>query len=65
MDNDVVLHLRIVIWMLQTELSTLSDFAGVLNTPALAGVVGGPESFLIFIRRILPKSHDQAYKGSG
>jgi hypothetical protein len=50
--------------MLVTELPTLIDSAGVLNTPALAGVLRGTEIVLIFIRRVFPKSYDQPYKCS-
>ena len=64
-DNEVVLALRIVVWMLRTDLPTLIDSAGVLNTPALARVLRSTEIPLIFVRRVLPKSYDKAYKHRG
>jgi hypothetical protein len=63
-DNEVVLVLRIVVWMLRTDLPTLIDSAGVLNTPALARVLRSTEISLIFIKRVLPKSYDKARKYS-
>jgi hypothetical protein len=51
--------------MLHTDLPTLVDSAGVLNTPALAGVLRSAEIFLVFIRRVLPKSYGRAYEYSG
>jgi len=59
-----VLALRIVVWMLHTDLPTLIDSAGVLNTPALASVLRSTEISLIFIIRVIPKSYDKACKYS-
>jgi hypothetical protein len=50
--------------MLRTDLPTLIDSAGVLNTPALARVLRSTEISLIFIKRVLPKSYDKACKYS-
>ena len=58
------LVLRIVVWMLGTDLPTLIDSAGVLNTTPLARVLRGTEISLIFVRRVLPKSYDKARKYS-
>jgi len=50
--------------MLPTDLPTLIDSAGVLNTPALAGVLRGTEISLIFVKRVVPKSYDKAHNYS-
>jgi hypothetical protein len=50
--------------MLHTDLPTLIDSAGVLNTPALARVLRSIEISLIFIKRVVPKSYDEAHKYS-
>jgi hypothetical protein len=63
-DNILSLVLRIVVWMLRTDLPTLIDSAGVLNTPALARVLGSTEISLICIERVIPKSYDKAHKYS-
>ena len=63
-DNEVVLALRIVVWMLRTDQPTLIDSAGVLNTPALARVLRSTEISLIFIKRVVPKGYDKACKYS-
>jgi len=46
-DNILSLVLRIVVWMLRTDVPTLIDSAGVLNTPALARVLRSTEISLI------------------
>jgi len=58
------LVLRIVVWMLRTDLPTLIYSAGVLNTAGLACVLRSTEVSLIFIKRVIPKSHDKARKYS-
>jgi hypothetical protein len=58
------LVLRIVVWMLSTDLPTLIDSAGVLNTTPLARVLRRTEISLIFVRRVLPKSYDKEHKYS-
>jgi hypothetical protein len=50
--------------MLRTDLPTLIDSAGVLNTPALARVLRSTEISLICIKRVIPKSYDKAHKYS-
>jgi hypothetical protein len=62
--SPMVLVLRIVVWMLRTDLPTLIYSAGVLNAPALARVFRSTEISLIFIKRVLPKSYDKARKYS-
>jgi hypothetical protein len=50
--------------MLCADPPTLIDSTGILNTPTLARVLRGTEISLVFIRRVLPKSHDKAHKYS-
>ena len=50
--------------MLRTDLPTLIDSTGVLNTSALARVLCSTEISLIFIKRVLPKSYDKAHQYS-